>query len=156
MKYVRKAALAASALACAALFSFSWSDQGAISLSVDSAQARVGHPLTPVSAAGVARRQTRRAVYGAGYGVGAAGAAAIGTAGALAAAPFAAAAYDAYAAAPYAASAALTPAPFYGAGAPYDIDGYGFPVVYYSGRNGFICQPGSLVELNDGMLHRCQ
>jgi hypothetical protein len=63
MKHVRKAALAASAFACAALFSFGWAEQGGISLSVESAQARVGRPLTPVSAAGVARRHNRRAGY---------------------------------------------------------------------------------------------
>ena len=83
MKHARKTALAASAFTCAALLSFGWSEQGGISLSVESAQARVGRPLTPVSVAGVARRQTRRAVYGAGV-VGA-GAAAVGTAGAVAA-----------------------------------------------------------------------
>ena len=89
MKNVRKAVLAASAFTCAALLSFASSEQGGISLSIESAQARVGRPLTPVSAAGVARRQTRRGVYGAGaIGVGAAAvgtAAAIGTAGAVAA-----------------------------------------------------------------------
>src|SRR5258708_25981058 len=89
MKHARKAALAASAFTCAALLSFGWSEQGGMSLSIESAQARVGRPLTPVSAAGVARRQTRRAVYGAGVvGAGAAAvgtAAAIGTAGAVAA-----------------------------------------------------------------------
>jgi hypothetical protein len=46
------------------LLSFGWSEQGGVSLSVESAQARVGRPLTPMSAAGVARRTTRRAVYG--------------------------------------------------------------------------------------------
>ena len=63
---LKKAAIATSAFACAALMSFSWSEQGDVSLSVESAQARVGRPLSPVSVAGVARRQTRRAVYGAG------------------------------------------------------------------------------------------
>ena len=81
--------IGASTFACAALLSFSWSEQRGVSLSVESAQARVGRPLTPVSVAGVARRQTRRAVYGAGVvGAGAAAvgtAAAIGTAGAVAA-----------------------------------------------------------------------
>src|SRR5258708_9677031 len=81
MKHARKTALAASAFTCAALLSFGWSEQGGISLSIESAQARVGRPLTPVSVAGVARRQTRRAVYGAGV-VGA-GAAAVGTAAAI-------------------------------------------------------------------------
>ena len=56
--------LAASAFAFAALFSFGWSEQGGISLSIESAQARVGRPLTPVSVAGVARRQYRRAAIG--------------------------------------------------------------------------------------------
>src|SRR5882762_9735223 len=89
MKHARKIALAASAFTCAALLSFGWTEQAGVSLSVESAQARVGRPLTPVSVAGVARRQTRRAVYGAGVvGAGAAAvgtAAAIGTAGAIAA-----------------------------------------------------------------------
>src|SRR6202158_6574302 len=81
MKHARKTALAASAFTCAALLSFGWSEQGGISLSIESAQARVGRPLTPVSVAGVARRHNRRAVYGAGV-VGA-GAAAVGTAAAI-------------------------------------------------------------------------
>ena len=84
MKHARKTALAASAFMCAALLSFGWSEQGGISLSIESAQARVGRPLTPMSVAGVARRQNRRAVYGGGYGVGA-GAVAAGTAAAVAA-----------------------------------------------------------------------
>jgi hypothetical protein len=44
-----------------------------ITLSIQSAEARVGRPLTPVSVAGVARRTTRRAVVG-GAAVGAAAA----------------------------------------------------------------------------------
>src|SRR3977135_2800934 len=82
-------AIAASTFACAALLSFGWSEQRGVSLSVEKAEARVGRPLTPVSAAGGAGRTTRRAVYGAGVvGAGAAAvgtAAAIGTAGAVAA-----------------------------------------------------------------------
>ena len=77
------AAIAASTFACAALLSFGWSEQRGLSLSVEKAEARVGRPLTPVSVAGVARRQNRRAAYGAGV-VGA-GAAALGTAAAVAA-----------------------------------------------------------------------
>jgi len=83
------AAIGASTFACAALLSFGWSEQRGVSLSVEKAEARVGRPLTPVSVAGVARRQNRRAAYGAGVvGAGAAAvgtAAAIGTAGAIAA-----------------------------------------------------------------------
>src|SRR5215475_13637732 len=97
MKHARKTALAASAFTCAALLSFGWSEQGGISLSIESAQARVGRPLTPVSVAGVARRQNRRAAYSAGWqdsqpywgarsyvgGPAVAGAAAVGTAAAI-------------------------------------------------------------------------
>ena len=68
MKHARKTALAASAFTCAALLSFGCSEQRGLSLSIEKAQARVGRPLTPVSVAGVARRHTRRAVYGAGVG----------------------------------------------------------------------------------------
>jgi len=50
---------------------------------VPKAQARVGRPATPVSAAGVARRHARRGTY---VGAGIAGAAALGTAAALGAA----------------------------------------------------------------------
>nr|WP_249156053.1 hypothetical protein [Bradyrhizobium japonicum] len=57
-------AVAAATLMGAVLLSFGWSEQDGVSLSVESAQARVGRPLTPVSVAGVARRQTRRAVVG--------------------------------------------------------------------------------------------
>lgn len=84
MKAVAKAAIATSAAVCASLFSFNWSEQRGVSLSVESAQARVGRPLTPVSVAGVARRQNRRAAYG--YGV--AGAAAVGTAAVVASSPY--------------------------------------------------------------------
>jgi hypothetical protein len=61
---LRTFAIATSTVACATLLSFGWSEQSGVSLSVESAQARVGRPLTPVSVAGVARRTTRRAVYG--------------------------------------------------------------------------------------------
>src|SRR6516164_9535673 len=61
---LRTFAIATSAFAFATLLSFSWSEQRGVSLSVESAQARVGRPLTPVSVAGVARRQNRRAAYG--------------------------------------------------------------------------------------------
>jgi hypothetical protein len=60
---LRTFAIATSAFACATVLSFSWSEQRGVSLSVESAQARVGRPLTPVSVAGVARRQNRRAAY---------------------------------------------------------------------------------------------
>ena len=94
---LRKLAIAGPTFACAVLLSFSWSEQRGVSLSVESAQARVGRPLTPVSVAGVARRQNRRAAYSAGWqdsqpywgarsyvgGPAVAGAAAVGTAAAI-------------------------------------------------------------------------
>ena len=124
-----KAAIAASVFACATMLSFDWTEQKGVSLSVESAQARVGRPLTPVSVAGVARRQGRRATIGAaavGAGVVGAGVAAAGYYGAT--------------------------APYYGGGGPY---------AYYGGqdyatRNGFVCQPGTLVRMDDGLMHRCQ
>lgn len=97
MKDLWKGAVAASAFVAAALLSFGWSDQGGVSLSVESAQARVGRPMTPVSAAGVARRQARRGLYGAG----AAGAAAFGMAPPVAGAPYYGPSYYSYSGNPY-------------------------------------------------------
>jgi hypothetical protein len=60
-----------AALLTAAPFSLQWS-QKTVTLSLDSADARIGRPLTPMSVAGVHRRAYRRAAYGtaAAYGVG--------------------------------------------------------------------------------------
>jgi hypothetical protein len=123
-----KAAIAVSVFACATMLTFDWTEQKGVSLSVESAQARVGRPLTPVSVAGVARRQGRRAAIGAAA-VGA------GVVGGVAAAGY------------YGATA-----PYYGSGGPY---------AYYGGqdyatRNGFVCQPGTMVRMDDGLMHRCQ
>lgn len=60
----KRVLLAAAVVLCGVSFSGGWSNDTGLSLSVESAQARVGRPLTPVSAAGVARRTTRRAVVG--------------------------------------------------------------------------------------------
>jgi len=46
-----KLAIAGSTVVCAALLSFGWSEQRGVSLSIESAQARVGRPLTPVNGA---------------------------------------------------------------------------------------------------------
>ena len=70
---IKRAFLATAIFALGALGSVAWSPGGGLSLSIESAEARVGRPLTPVSVAGVARRQTRRAVVG-GAAVGAAAA----------------------------------------------------------------------------------
>jgi hypothetical protein len=61
---LRTVAIATSALMGASLLSLGCSERGGVSLAVESAQARMGRPLTPVSVAGVARRHTRRAIYG--------------------------------------------------------------------------------------------
>jgi hypothetical protein len=129
-----KVALAVSVFACATMLSFDWTEQKGASLSIERAQAQMSDPYTP----GVTRRQARRT---------AAGAAAVG-AGAVAAGATAA---------------------YYGGGGPYAYyggDGGGGPSGYYSGpgawsqdyatRNGIICQPGTMVRLEDGLMHRCQ
>src|SRR5712672_2664878 len=59
--------------------SLHWSPANVTSLSLDTAEAKVGRPLTPVSVAGANRRANRRA-YRAGAGVAAAGAVAAGAA----------------------------------------------------------------------------
>jgi hypothetical protein len=124
-----KAAIAVSVFACATMLSFDWTEQKGVSLSVESAQARVGRPLTPVSVAGVARRQGRRAAIGAaavGAGVVGAGVAAAGYYGAT--------------------------APYYGSGGPYAY--YGGQD--YATRNGFTCRPGTMTRLDDGRMYPCQ
>jgi hypothetical protein len=171
MKDARKVALAASAFACAALFSFGWTEQGGISLSVESAQARVGRPLTPVSVAGVARRHNRRAGY---YAAGAIGAGAVvaGTAGAVAAATAPnyygwgnnAGGYNnnwgnnnwsgAHAAQtdPYFGQAHYVHRAYRGISPYYGHSGWGD----YKGRNSIACDPGSLTKLSDGQMYYCQ
>jgi hypothetical protein len=153
MKQVSKSVIAVAAFACSAIFSFGWSEHGGISLSVENAQARVGRPATPVSVAGAARRQTRRA-----YGYGAAGAAAVGAAVVGTAAAVGAANYYGgpgyYSGGPYAATGYYA-GPGYDAGGPYA--GYGgYPVQDYAARNGFTCRPGSMVKLDDGRMYPCQ
>ncbi len=158
MKYVRKAALAASAFGCAALFSLSWVEQGGISLSVESAQARVGRPLTPVSVAGVARRHNRRAAY---YGAGAVAAsvAAVGT-GAAIAATAAPNAWgnnnwgDAYATQvdPQFGQPHYVHRAYYGHSPYYGYSGWD----HYSARNNIKCTPGGMTKLDDGQMYFCR
>ena len=54
---------------CTTPYSLSVTPQGSVSLSLDSAVARIGHPLTPMSVAGVHRRAMRR-TYGVGANLG--------------------------------------------------------------------------------------
>src|SRR5215469_11489561 len=73
MKRLSALGIIAAALFCAAPFSLHWSPTKTLSLSVDTADARLGRPLTPMSVAGVNRRVHRRAYYGAAAAAGAAG-----------------------------------------------------------------------------------
>ena len=54
---------------CTTPYSLSVTPPGSVSLSLDSAAARIGHPLTPMSVAGVHRRAMRR-TYGVGANLG--------------------------------------------------------------------------------------
>jgi hypothetical protein len=64
----------ACGLLCSTPVTVDWSPTKIPSLSIDTANARLGRPLTPMSVAGVNRRVHRRAYYGAaaagaaGYG----------------------------------------------------------------------------------------
>jgi hypothetical protein len=62
----KRTVIATSIVACMALLSLSPSEQGGVALGVESAQARIGRPLTPFRVAGVARRPYRRSAYGYG------------------------------------------------------------------------------------------
>jgi hypothetical protein len=54
---------------CAIPVSVHVSQEAVVSVALDTAEARVGRPATPASAAGVARRTTRRAVRHCAAGV---------------------------------------------------------------------------------------
>jgi hypothetical protein len=82
MKSVTTFGIISAAVFCAAPLSVHWSPAKSPSLSIDTADARVGRPLTPMSVAGVNRRAHRRAYYGAAAGAAAVGALAAGTAAA--------------------------------------------------------------------------
>ena len=129
-----KAALAVSVFTCATMLSFDWSEQKGASLSIERAQAQIGDPYAPTP--GVARRQARRT---------AAGVAAVG-AGAVAAG--ATAAYYGSGGGPYAYYSDGGSAAYYGGPGVWGQD--------YAARNGIICQPGTMVRLDDGLMHRCQ
>jgi hypothetical protein len=158
---LRKVTLAAPTFLFAGLLSFGWSGQSGFSLSVEKAEARVGRPLTPVSVAGVARRQNRRA----GYGYGAAGA--VGTAAAIGAggwgSPYYSGTVRGARAAYYGGSPTEAGIPggsqphyavraYYAGGPWYGYNGWDD----YKARNGISCTPGSLTKLDDGHMYVCQ
>jgi hypothetical protein len=176
MKHLTRIAIGASTFVCAATLCLGWSAQTGLTLSIDSAQARIGHPLTPGSVAGVARRHNRRAAYGYGYGAGAvgaglAGAAVIGTAAVAAAtSPWGGGPYynNGYRTGPYVGSGAVAAnasyggpvqtSPFYlqrayyGNGPWYGYNGWDD----YKARTGIVCDPGTMVKGDDGHMHLCQ
>ena len=61
MKKYSLGIVVAAALLAAMPFSLQWSHENTVALSLDSAHARVGRPLTATSVAGVHRRAYRRA-----------------------------------------------------------------------------------------------
>jgi hypothetical protein len=61
--------LMGAAIACAAPIAFKQSPDKGFSVSVNSAEARIGRPLTATSIAGVNRRVHRRAYRRCAYGV---------------------------------------------------------------------------------------
>ena len=153
---LKRVTLAAAAFTFAALFSFSWSEQSGLSLSIEKAEARVGRPLTPVSVAGVARRQYRRAAVGTAVAVGAGAGAAYYAGAGYAGAPYATGTFRGARAAYYgsAPSDTFTPQPHYAvrayyAGGPwYNYSGWGD----YAARNTIKCTPGTLTKLDDGLM----
>ena len=67
MKVVlKRIIIATSTAACVTLLSLSWSEDRGVSLGVESAEARVDRPSSPVRVAGVARRHSRRSASGNG------------------------------------------------------------------------------------------
>lgn len=61
-KYSAIACAVGAAILCSVPASIQWSPEKTLSLSIDTAAARIGRPLTPLSVAGVARRTARRTV----------------------------------------------------------------------------------------------
>ena len=167
-----KFAIGISTVACAALLSFSWSEQRGVSLSIESAQARVGRPLTPVSVAGVARRQNRRAYRYDAAGI--AGPMAVNYAGLAGAAGTAAVAGTAVAATQpwggrlYVGTGALAANAYYGG--PIETHPFYIPTAYYANgpwygvsgwaeykaRYGIVCDPGTTIKGPDGLMYLCQ
>jgi hypothetical protein len=107
-----------AAFLTAAPFTLQWS-QGSVSLSVDTADARVGRPATRLSVAGVQRRTYRRAARSPIYG---------GTAGAVGFGSY----YGGYGYPGYSYSAPV--APYYGGGYGYGpyYGGFGYSTAPYN------------------------
>jgi hypothetical protein len=110
MKKLSIFASVSAALVCAAApASFNWSSANVTLFALDTAEAKVGRPLTATSVAGVSRRGHRREYRRASAGA-TVGAAVIGGA----------------AAEPYVEGPAPPPGPAVAGAAPYDGPGYGY------------------------------
>jgi hypothetical protein len=110
MKKLSIFASVSAALVCAAVpASFNWSSATVTLFSLDTAEAKVGRPLTATSVAGVSRRVHRREYRRASAGA-TVGAAVVGGA----------------AAEPYVEGPAPPPGPAVAGAAPYDGPGYGY------------------------------
>ena len=121
MKKLSLFASVSAALVCAAVpASFNWSPANGTLFFLDTAEARVGRPLTATSVAGVSRRVHRREYRRAAVGA-AVGAAVVGGAAAGAYVGGPAPAYGPGPAAP-----AYGPGPAVAAAAPYGGPGYGY------------------------------
>ncbi|WFU15935.1 hypothetical protein [Bradyrhizobium sp. CB3481] len=158
-----KTALAVSVFACAGMLSFERSEQKGVSLSIERAQAQMDEPASP----GITtRRSARRAGRATAMGAGAAAVGA-GVAAGATAAYYAGGGPTYGAGGPY--YTGNGPYAYYGGNGPYAGSGpsytgnayayYGGPGVWsqdYAARNGIICQPGTLIRLEDGLMHRCQ
>jgi len=128
MKKLSLFASVSAALVCAAVpASFNWSPANVTLFSLDTAEARVGRPLTATSVAGVSRRvhrrEYRRAAAGAAVGAAAVGGAAAGPAYVGGAAPAYAPGPATYVGGP---APAYGPGPAVAAAAPYGGPGYGY------------------------------
>jgi hypothetical protein len=127
-----KTALAAAVFTCASMLSFDGNERKGVSLSIERAYAQMQEPASPsVTPRRSARRAGRATAMGADAAAVAAGAVAAGATAAN-----------------------------YAGGGPY-VGGayYSGPGVWsqdYAARNGIICQPGTLIRLEDGLMHRCQ
>lgn len=141
-----KSALAAAVFTCASMLSFDGSEQKGVSLSIERAYAQMQEPSSPAVTPG---RSARRAGRTTAMSADAAAAGAV-AAGATAA-YYAGGGPYAY----YGGSGPYAGGPAYAGGAAY----YSGPGVWsqdYAARNGIICQPGTLIRLEDGLMHRCQ
>jgi hypothetical protein len=113
-----------AALLTAAPFSLQWSQKN-VALSLDSAEARIGRPLTATSVAGVSRRVHRRAYRRAVYGTAAVG---LGGYGYY---RYSSPAYSSYSA-PYSYSSYSAPYSYSSYSAPYSYSSYSTPYSYYA------------------------